>query len=109
MKSFYKTFPHLLAAKSLDGILNELKYDDYMRAKMFRFVHISFLMFKEFTKVYSFRDTFLDLLYKDRCRAIDRMKIHGAVKSHLKNIIHSGCRRHMLGISTNPFKQGNEK
>ncbi len=89
MKSFFKTFPHLLAAKSLDVIADELSYNNYVRRKIFSFIHTSFIMFKEAAKVKYFSHTILHLCYKERCRVIDGTEWAKVVKTHVKNMIHA--------------------
>jgi len=89
MTSFYKTFPHLLAGKSLDGICDELGYNDYLRRKIFSCLHTSFIMFKEIQKVDHFAHDLLFLCYKERCRIVDASKWHPRVKTHIKNMIHA--------------------
>lgn len=100
MKSFYKTFPHLLAAKSLDAILDEQEYDDYVRSKIFSAIHTSYVMFKEAAKIKYFSNTILDLCYKNRCETIDAMNLPVRAKTHIKNMIYAGCRRQMTGSAT---------
>jgi len=89
MKSFYKTFPHLLAAKSLDIICDEYEYNDYLRRKIFSALHTSFIMFKEVLKVSYFSHDILNLCYKHRCQIVDKTTWHPRVKTHVKNIIHA--------------------
>lgn len=89
MKSFYKTFPHLLAAKSLDLICEEFGYNDYLRRKIFSCLHTSFIMFKEVLKVDYFSHDFLNLSYKRRCEIVDETNWHPKVKTHVKNMIHA--------------------
>lgn len=89
MKSFYKTFPHMMAAKSLDIICDEYGYNDYLRRKIFSCLHTSFIMFKEILKVDYFSYTFLSLSYKERCRVIDETKWSLKVKTHVKNMVHA--------------------
>lgn len=101
MKSFYKTFPHMPAGKSLDAILDELGYDNYVRGKIFSHLHTSFVMFKEASKMKFFKDTVLDLCYRDRCKVIDNMNLPEKAKTHIKNMTYAGCRRYMTGSGTN--------
>lgn len=97
---FYSTYPHCPAAKSLDAILieeDELNYS----SKIHSIIHSSFLLFKEVKGIKSSsKSLILSLCYQERCRVVDQLKVSQNAKTHIKNIIYSGCRKYIPGSKT---------